>query len=225
MTEHTPHLSRRSLKSPSAAAIAGILFALLYGAGLVLVRISIPEAQSVDAAWVETHSDTVTLALNLVPFAGIAFLWFIGVIRDRVGELEDRLFSTVVLGSGLLFLAMTFVGVAMAGGALASLTQAEAFASSSVYAYSQAVTYSLINIYALRMAGLFMISLSTTWLRTGVMHRGWALVTYALALVLLLSTSLSSWVPLIFPVWVMAVSVYILILSFRERRRDRVNEA
>ena len=223
MTDHQPHLGRRALRSPSAAAIAGILFALLYGASLVLVRISIPDAQSVDTAWLETNSQTVALALNLVPFAGIAFLWFIGVIRDRVGELEDRLFSTVFLGSGLLFLAMTFVGVAMAGGTLASMTQGEMFVSSSVYAYSRAVTYSLINIYSIRMAGLFMISLGTIWLRTGVMHRGWALVTYALALVLLLSTSLSSWAPLIFPGWVLAVSVYILILSLRERRREALN--
>jgi hypothetical protein len=223
MTDPQPHPSRRSLKSPSAAAIAGILFALLYGASLVLVRISIPDARSVDTAWLETHSQTVSLALNLVPYAGIAFLWFIGVIRDRVGELEDRLFSTVFLGSGLLFLAMTFMGVAMAGGTLASMTQGETFASSGVYAYSRAVTHSLINIYAIRMAGLFMISLGTIWLRTGVMHRGWALVTYALALVLLVSTSLSSWVPLIFPGWVLAVSVYILILSLRERRREALN--
>jgi len=223
MTDHQPHLGRRALRSPSAAAIAGILFALLYGASLVLVRISIPADPSADTASLEANLETISLALNLVPFAGIAFLWFIGVIRDRVGELEDRLFSTVFLGSGLLFLAMTFVGVAMAGGTLASMTQGEMFVSSSVYAYSRAVTYSLINIYSIRMAGLFMISLGTIWLRTGVMHRGWALVTYALALVLLLSTSLSSWAPLIFPGWVLAVSVYILILSLRERRREALN--
>ncbi len=92
-----------------------------------------------------------------------------------------------------------------------------------MYAYSRTVTYNLINIYALRMAGVFMISLGTIWLRTGVMHRGWALVTYALALVLLLSTSLSSWVPLIFPGWVLAVSVYVLILNLREHRRGASN--
>jgi hypothetical protein len=223
MTDHQPHLRRQSLRSPSAAAIAGILFALLYGASLFLVRTSIPAGQSADTASLDANLETISLALNLVPFAGIAFLWFIGVIRDRVGELEDRLFSTVFLGSGLLFLAMTFVGVAMAGGTLASMPQGETTASSSVYAYSRAVTYSLINIYAIRMAGLFMISLGTIWLRTGVMHRGWALVTYVLALVLLLSTSLSSWAPLIFPGWVLAVSVYILILSFRERRRDKLD--
>jgi hypothetical protein len=224
MMDHPPHLSRRTLKSPSAAAIAGILFALLYGASLVLVRISIPADPSADTTSLDANLETISLALNLVPFAGIAFLWFIGVIRDRVGELEDRLFSTVFLGSGLLFLALTFVGVALAAGALASTALEETFTASIVYVYSRAVTYSLINIYAIRMAGVFMITLGTIWLRTGVMHRGWALVTYALALVLLLSTSLSSWVPLIFPGWVLAVSVYILILSLRERRREALIE-
>ena len=75
------------------------------------------------------------------------------------------------------------------------------------------------------MAGVFMISLGTIWLRTGLMHRGWGLVTYALALVLLLSTSLSSWVPLIFPGWVLAVSVTILILNLREHRQGAANGA
>ena len=56
------------------------------------------------------------LALNLLPFAGIAFLWFIGVVRDRIGQGEDRFFATVFLGSGLLFIAMLFVTGAVAGG-------------------------------------------------------------------------------------------------------------
>ena len=50
----------------------------------------------------------MTLALNIIPFAGIAFLWFMGVLRDRFGQQEDRFFATVFLGSGLLFLAMLF---------------------------------------------------------------------------------------------------------------------
>lgn len=220
------HFTGGRLRTPRAAAVAGILFALLYGTSLVLVRISIPDARSVDTAWIQTHARTVSFALNLVPYAGIAFLWFIGVIRDRVGALEDRFFATVFLGSGLLFLALTFVGVAMAGGALASsaIGQGDLLAS-GVYAYSRTVTYNLINIFALRMAGVFMISLATIWLRTGLMHRGWALATYALALVLLLSTSLSSWVPLIFPGWVLAVSIYVLILNLREHRQGVSNGA
>jgi hypothetical protein len=218
-------LTRRSLKTPRAAAIAGILFALLYGAGLVLIRLSVPADRAADTAWLETNSKTVSLALNLVPFAGIAFLWFIGVIRDRVGDLEDRLFATVFLGSGLLFLVLTFVGAGTAGGLLSSYAlESSDVIESGVYTYGRAVMYNIINIYAIRMAGVFMISLATIWLRTGSMWRGWAFLTYALALVLLLSISHSLWVTLIFPGWVLAVSVYILILNLREQRQDATND-
>jgi hypothetical protein len=206
---------RRKLQTPRAAAVAGIAFALLYGTALVLVRLSIPADPTADpVGWLTTRSTTIDLALNLVPFAGIAFLWFIGVIRDRLGDLEDRFVATVFLGSGLLFLAMIFVGAALAGGLLTGYAaDSRALMAGGVYVYGRAVMYHLINVYALRMAGVFMISLGTIWLRTGLMHRGWALVTYGLALVLLVSVGYSLWVTLIFPAWVMAVSVYFLIRS------------
>ena len=65
------------------------------------------------------QSKIITFALGLLPFAGIAFLWFMGVARDRLGHLEDQFFSTLFFGSGLLYLAMTFVTVAVAGGIIA----------------------------------------------------------------------------------------------------------
>jgi hypothetical protein len=217
MTQARIAQTRKRLSTPRAAAIAGIIFALLYGASLVLIRISIPsEITNENSAWLETNSKTVFLALNLVPYAGMAFLWFIGVIRDRLGDLEDRFFATVFLGSGLLFLALTFIGAALAGGLLSSYTTLSgAMLGSGLYIYSRAVMYNIINIYAVRMAGVFMISLGTIWLRTGLMHRGWAFLTVLLALVLLISISFSTWVTIIFPGWVLAVSVYFLILNFR----------
>ncbi len=225
MTDIDVSLTRKRLTTPRAAAIAGILFALLYGIGLALIRISIPADIAADGAWLETNSRTVALGLNLVPFAGIAFLWFIGVIRDRLGDMEDRFFATVFLGSGLLFLALTFVGAALAGGLLSSYSVAPgALVESGVFTYSRAVMYQIINVYAIRMAGVFMISLGTIWIRTGLMHRGWAFLTYALALVLLLSIGYSLWVTIIFPGWVLAVSVYFLILNFRGQRQDALNE-
>lgn len=225
MTETRVSLARQSLKSPRAAAIAGILFAVLYGTSLVLMRLSIPSDPAADtAAWLETNLSIVSLALNLMPFAGIAFLWFIGVARDRQGDKEDRLFATVLLGSGLLFLAMVFVGSALVGGLLSTYSIAQsAMVESGIFYYGRAVTFQILNIYALRMSGLFMISLGTIWLRTGVMHRAWAFVTYVLALVLLVSISYSIWVPLIFPVWVLAVSINILILNFRNRSGEALN--
>jgi hypothetical protein len=114
-------LTREALKSPRAAAIAGILFAILFTICVVLIRLSIPEELSGSATGerLRGNSPAVSLALTLLPllpFAGIAFPWFIGVIRDRLVELEDQLFATVFIGSGLLFLAMMFVAAAVAGG-------------------------------------------------------------------------------------------------------------
>ena len=189
MTEAQVSLTRKSLTTPRSAAVAGILFAVLYSIGLVLVRLSIPANPAIDnAAWTEANSGKIALALNLVPYAGIAFRWFIGVIRDRLADSEDRFFATVLLGSGLLFLALTFAGAALAGGLLSSFAvQSKAMVESGVFVYGREVLFQVINVYAIRMADVFMLSLGTIWLRTGLMHRGWALVTYALALLLLVS--------------------------------------
>ncbi len=226
MTETKVPLIRRSLTTPRAAAIAGILFALLYSASLVLVRLLIPADPVADnGAWLETHATTIALAFNLVPYAGIAFLWFIGVIRDHLGDAEDRFFATVFLGSGLLFLALTFVGVALGGGLLSSYASASNdVVADGVFAYGRAVMFHVINIYATRMAGVFMMSLGTIWLRTGLMPRSWALLTYAMALILLVTISYSLWVTLVFPGWVCAVSVYFLIRNQRNPSLSALDE-
>src|SRR5689334_18416660 len=127
-------------------------------------------------------------ALNLLPFAGIAFLWFVGVVRDRLGKLEDRFFATVFLGSGLLFVAMFFVSAALAGGLLLVLSNGtEDLIRSGAYALGRAEIYQITNVYATKMAGVFMISVSTVFLRTRIVPRWISFLGYGLAVWLLLS--------------------------------------
>jgi len=221
MTETQISLTRQALKTPRSAAIAGIIFAVLYGTSMVLLNISLSQEPAAGLARTVTDPRTVTLSLNLIPYAGIAFLWFIGVIRDLLGESEDRLFATVFLGSGLLFLALTFIGAALAAGLLSAFAiESGVLVQSGVMVYGSTVLYNIFNIYAVRMAGVFMISLATIWLRTGLMHRGWAFLTYVLALVLLVSIDYSFWVTLILPAWVLVISVYILVRNLHNRPRD-----
>jgi len=217
MKETQSTLIRSSLKTPRAAAIAGIIFAVLYGTSRVLLHLAIPPDVIPDALWLGANAGMASFALNLIPFAGIAFLWFIGVIRDLLGEMEDRLFATVFLGSGLLFLVLTFIAGALAGGMLSAILQSNTITETGLYTFNRAVLYQIINIYSIRMAGVFMISMGTIWLRTGLMHRSWAYLTFVLALVLLLSIQFSFWVILIFPVWVFVVSVLILIRNLRRQ--------
>jgi hypothetical protein len=216
--------TRKKLETPRAAAIAGILFALLYGTSLVLIRLSMDtDLTAKNATWLGTNLKMVSLALNMIPYAGIAFLWFIGVIRDRVGDLEDRFFGTVFLGSGLLFLALTFIAAALAGGWISSYSIDKVNTLEyGIYTFSRAVMFQILNIYTIRMEGVFMISLGTIWIRTGLMHRGWAILNYVLALILLLSISLSAWVTVIFPLWVLTISIYILIQNMYSQPEETV---
>src|SRR5215471_11506622 len=119
-------MTRAKWKTPKAAAVAGILFCVLLLAVFWLLRISVPTDPLEPGEWLRTSSSRVAIALNLVPFAGLAFLWFIGVLRDRLGSREDQFFATVFLGSGLLFLAMLFAAAAVAGALIISFTAAPA---------------------------------------------------------------------------------------------------
>ncbi len=79
------HLVHPGLKTPGAAAIAGILFSALLICSLWLFRQSVPISPHETGSWLTASSERVSLALNLTPFAGVAFLWFLGVLHDRLG--------------------------------------------------------------------------------------------------------------------------------------------
>src|SRR5690349_21738900 len=205
-------LTRANLRTPKAAAIAGMAFSVLLIVVFWLLLTSIPADPQEPGSWLSTNSWKVALALNLVPFAGIAFLWFIGVLRDRLGELEDRFVATVFIGSGLLFLAMLFASAAVAGGIIIAYTASrQGLLDSATFTFARAVFHEIMNLYAVKMAAVFMISTSTIGVRTGFTP-GWiAYLGFACALLLLLSGRYIDWIFMVFPLWVILISIYILI--------------
>ena len=212
-------VASQALRTPRAAAIAGIVFAVLFALSIGLMRLAIPEGIQGPGgtAWLQNGGGAVRLALMLVPFAGIAFLWFIGVLRDRLGEREDRFFATVFLGSGLLFLAMLFMSAAMVGGLIIAYTaDPSRILGSTTFTSARAIAYEVMNIYAIKMAGVFMIATSTLALRTRFIARWIAFLGYALALLLLLSSRYIEGILLVFPLWVLLISLYILIDNLRQ---------
>lgn len=202
-------LTRENLKTPKAAAIAGILFSVLLILAFWLLRISVPDDPQEPGSWLNSESSTVALAVNLVPFAGIAFLWFIGVLRDRLGECEDKFFATVFFGSGLLFLAMLFAAAAVAGALIISFEAAPAqLINSATFHLARAAAYNMMNVYAIKMAGVFMITTSTIALYTSFAPRWLAILGYTLSVLLLLGSYYVSWSFIVFPLWVFVMSVY-----------------
>jgi hypothetical protein len=214
-------LTHSHLKTPRSAAIAGIAFSLLLLLILWLLRTSIPADPLEPGAWLATDTKAVTIALNLVPFAGIAFLWFIGVLRDRLGQLEDRFFATVFLGSALLFLAMLFAAAAVIGAVVlvASISTPDELVSSATFRFARAASYIIVNVYALKMAAVFMISTSTVVIRTGIAPRWIAFLGFLLAVILLIGSFFISWSFAVLPLWVFLISAWILIDNLAENSK------
>src|SRR5258708_30842884 len=99
-------LTHAQLKTPKAAAIAGIAFSLLLLLILWLLRTSIPADPLEPGAWLATDTRAITVALNLVPFAGVAFIWFIGVLRDRLRPLVGPSFVGVFFCGSFFFFSL-----------------------------------------------------------------------------------------------------------------------
>ena len=221
----TAKVERRAA-TPLAGAIAGILFAVTFGVSVMIMTTSMADLSHDTGAWLETGAGAFKFAVGLVPFAGLFFLWFIAVARERLGRFEDQFFATVFLGSGLLFLAMIFAAAASAGALVATYAKdPTGFAASNTYLYARHMVAQIFSVYALRMAAIFLISQATLWLRTGVMPRWMALITYPVALVLLFIFTQASWVILVFPAWVFLVSAYILVTHLAGGRPAALDHA
>ncbi|MGB9225024.1 hypothetical protein [Mycobacterium sp.] len=204
--------SPRQLTTPRAAALAGVIFALLFGAVLILIRTKMPEGAADSSEWLNSRGSGIAVAKTLMPFAGISFLWFIGVVRDGLGRYEDKFFSSVFICSGVLFLAMMFVSTAAAAGLVASNGGvSDPSARVATIQFGKTMMLAASQTYAVRMAAVFMMSLATIWLRTGLMPRWLVALSYLAAVGLLLASDISMWITMAFPVWVLMVSALLLV--------------
>jgi hypothetical protein len=211
---------QQTIAPPRGAAIAGVIFSVLMIVGLGLGRLAIPTDLTHPGTWLTEpdRRDAVRLALDLVPFAGIAFLWFMGVLRDRLGELEDKFFATVFLGSGLLFVACLFAAAALLGALIGAVAAGNIHSSDSeTYYLGRRTIDALMNLFAIKMAGVFMVSTCTIGLRSAILPRWVAYTGYACAVVLLVVIANWKWIVLVFPLWMLLLSIQMLLAEFRSR--------
>jgi len=211
-------LTQAHLRTPRAAAVAGILFSVLLFAVYALMRLSVPGDPFEPGAWLQSGETYVAVAMNLVPFAGIAFLWFVGALRDRLGTREDQFFATVFLGSGFLLLAMLFSAAAVVGAIVMAFHAAPGtLMHSATFYFGRSLAYGMVNIYLVKTASVFMITTSTIALHTRLTPTWLAVGGYVIALVLLIGSSYFDWSLMVFPLWVLLVSLIILTEKQTER--------
>ncbi len=226
MAEDTRKLVRREVRSPRSAAAAGILFSLLVISSMLLLHRTVAVTLAdVDAEWLESWSSAASVVLVLVPFAGIAFLWFTGVMRDLMGDLEDKFFSTVFFGSGIILVVMMYVWAAAVGAVFGTYAMAaEVSVDRDVYLYGLVFMNQIIGNYFLRMAAVYMMSIGSLWIKTGVVPRWLTFVTYVVGTGFLLFAGVVRGARFFFPAWVLLVSVYILITNYRRTHDQGVGQ-
>jgi hypothetical protein len=211
-----PDILVKEIRTPAAAAVAGILFSMILIVVLGLIHSSVPSGNT-GAQWAddETRRTAVRAALGLIPFAGIFFLWFIGVIRTTLGDREDKLIATVILGSGVLFVGLLFTSAAFLG-TLLTLYDRGVPIDSETLATLQVLTRALMGTFGTRMAAVFMFSVTSLGMRTGMLPRWLVLVGVVAGVLLLLSPPLTAWVQMVFPTWVLLVSIMALLGARRQ---------
>lgn len=225
MVKNNEPFIQRRIKSPRSAAIAGIAYSILMITSMILTAsISQTKPENITRDLLESWSRTATIVITLIPFAGIAFLWFTGVIRDRLGEMEDQFFSTIFLTSGTIQVVLLFLWGAIFGALMVTRTIASVgLVDEGMYVFGFALMNEIIGNYGLRMAGVYMSAINSLWTKTGLMPRWLTIGTYLLALVFLVAAERIREARYLFPAWVFVVSIYILILNYR-RTHDQESE-
>jgi hypothetical protein len=211
---------QKRIRSPRSAALAGIIFSGLLIVSMLLIT-GFPQIplEGIDLEWLEERADSVSVALSLIPFAGIVFFWFTGVIRDHIGDREDRFFATVFLGSGIAVVVLLFVYAATIGAVFSIRAFAkDLLTDNDIYIFAFMFMNEILGNYILRIAGVYMLSIGTIWTRAEVMPRWLTLLTYLGALIFLFFSGSIREARFAFPAWVFLTSVYILITNRRLER-------
>lgn len=211
-TAPVPPQAGASLRTVQAAGVAGLIFAVLMTASMLLIRSDPPEGLAGLRLWWSDVASRYLLALYLFPFAGIAFLWFLAVVRLRIGRLEDQFYATVFIGSGLLFITMWFAAGASASAAAGAASLPDDAGYAAAVAFARDLSRAYFYIFAIKMAAAFMLVTSTIGRRTGVLPRWFIILGVVAGLVLLASISFFELFALVFPGWVAILSCILLLL-------------
>lgn len=205
--------SRSNLRSIESAAVAGIVYSGLAVWAMSLLS-QVPDLGLSDAELTEWFTSTdLVLGLNLAAISSIAFLWFVAVVRRRIGDQEDRFFSTVFIGSATLYLAVWLVGVSLlAAPAIALNLQPDGRITQGTETFAVGSGAALILVVAPRFQALFVIITSTLILRTGVLPRWLAILGYLVGAALFVVPTVHKFLGIGLPAWVLVVSVTILMI-------------
>jgi hypothetical protein len=206
----------RNVRSLEAAAIAGVVYAVLSAIGLTLLSqypsLSLDDEEL--TAWFDEgeHQTSLIIGLNLIAMSSVAFLWFVAVIRRRIGEREDRFFATVFLGSSLVYVSVWLGGaVAFAAPAVAMTVLDAGSVSEASASLAGGLGAGFLLVIAPRIQAVFVLTASSVILRARILSRWLSIVGYVIGIILFVAPLVWRPMTLLFPMWVFFLSVAIFV--------------
>jgi hypothetical protein len=213
----TIHRDLSSRKAAILTARLGIVQALLTLAAYWLLA-QAPGLSASDEEILEFYNSdqrwmVIVAGLYLMPFAGIAFLWFVVALRMWIKESsrEDALFSNVQLVSAIVFIGLFFAAAAAESVLAVSIDSMGAEFEISMARQFPQYGSALLLVFAMRMASVFVFTTSTIGLKHRILPKWFVWSGYIVGLFLLLSATISPLLILVFPIWVLVLSVFLLV--------------
>lgn len=217
---------RRAASSVESAALAGLGAAVLLSLAVYLLARQPGVGSSskrADLAWYVDPGNrfTVFLGLNLAAVGVVAFLWFMAVIRRRLGDREDQFLATVFLGSGLAFGMLTVVAAVCAAAPTLVVHFGDgATVDNSTVALAHGLWFGLWGVAASRFVGVFIAATSTIGLRFGALPTWLSRLGLVLGALLGLTGAFAGPLDFIVPAWLTAVSLTVLVTRRASARAD-----
>jgi hypothetical protein len=205
---------RRRLASIEAAAIAGIVCAVGWGISLHGL-LEVPGIGASDSEINDYYADTsngnaAIVWLQILVVSTVAFLWFVGVVRGRLGDREPRLFGTVYLGSSVLLAALLFVGAALLAAPSVLLAVGHRTPDPAAVSVMRAGAAVVLSVFAPRVATLVMFSTAGLGRATGALPRWLVVLTYVIGVLAFVNVSIATPTVYAVPAWIALVSIVLL---------------
>jgi hypothetical protein len=223
-TEQSGVLLRlRSLrKAAIITSVVGVAHAVLFLISLWMLSDgpgpSAPDDQIVAYYSSDSHRRWMLAAgLYLMPFAGIAFIWFIVAMRAWARgyiRRENALLSNVQLVAGVIYTALFFIAAAAESVTAASAEFSDVIEPDVARLFPE-FGRALLLVFAMRMAAMFVLTTTNIMRATRLLPHWFSLAGYVVAIFLLLSASFNPLLVTVFPIWMLA---FCGITLYRARR-------
>lgn len=206
---------RSRLASVEAAAVAGIVCGVSWALSLAGL-LSAPGIGATEREVAEHYGEpgNATAALvwsQVLVLATIAFLWFVGVVRGRVGDREPKLFGTVFLGASVLLAGLLFSGGALLAAPAVLVAVGDTAPDPGSTALMRSAAAVVLSVFLPRVATLVMFSTATLARATGALPRWLVVITYLLGAFELVNVTVSTPTVFLVPAWIALVSVVLLV--------------